>query len=229
MRTLSIIFAKEPVPGQVKTRFTPPLNPEIACRLYHGFLEDILEESAQLPGLESAIFYAPAAGRGFFQKLAPAGVRLAPQEGRDLGERMARAVARGFAAGFSRVLLRGSDTPDLPGAILLEAKEILEADQAEVVLGPASDGGYYLVGLKTLYPELFQGLPWSGSMVLAETLRRARRLSLRVHLLNSWPDIDTYADLLRFLQTPHPPPRPGWRSHRLARELLLSKDGRLLY
>ena len=220
MTTLSLIFAKEPVPGQVKTRLSPPLRPEDACRLYHCFIEDILEGMTRLPGMELALAYAPAGAHDFFRHLAPAPVQLVPQEGPDLGERQARAFAWGFAGGFDTILLRGCDTPDLPGAILLEAQEKMTSARAEVVLGPSLDGGYYLIGLKALYPELFEGLSWSTDTVLTDTLNRALKLSLSVHLLPYWQDIDTYADLVDFLKQPHPPHRPGWRSDRTARELL---------
>ena len=220
MTTLSLIFAKEPVPGQVKTRLSPPLRPEDACRLYHCFIEDILEGMTRLPGMELALAYAPADAHDFFRPLAPAPVRLVPQEGLDLGERQARAFAWGFAGGFETILLRGCDTPDLPGALLLEAQEKFATGRAEVVLGPSLDGGYYLIGLKALYPELFAGLSWSTDTVLTDTLNRALKLSLRVHLLPYWQDIDTYANLLDFLKRPHPPDQPGWRSDRTARELL---------
>lgn len=220
MTTLSIIFAKEPVPGQVKTRLSPPLRPEDACRLYHCFIEDILEGMTRLPGMELALAYAPTGAHDFFRHLAPAPVRLVPQDGPDLGERQARAFAWGFAGGFETILLRGCDTPDLPGAILLEAQEKLASARAEVVLGPSLDGGYYLIGLKALYPELFEGLSWSTDAVLTDTLNRALKLSLSVHLLPYWQDIDTYADLVDFLKQPHPPRRQGWRSDRTARELL---------
>ncbi len=223
MTTLTIIFAKEPVPGQVKTRLSPPLRPEEACRLYRCFLEDILEETAGIPGMELALAYAPAGAGAFFRQLAPAAAHLVPQAGRDLGERQVRAFAWGFAAGFETVLLRGSDTPDLPEAFLLEAQEVLGAGRTEVVLGPSLDGGYYLIGLRALYPELFAGLAWSTGTVLAETLSRARGLALRVHLLPDWRDIDTYADLANFLKQPHPAPQRGWRSDRTARELLASR------
>jgi hypothetical protein len=220
MTTLSLIFAKEPVPGQVKTRLSPPLRPEDACRLYHCFIEDILEGMNRLPGMELALAYAPAGAHDYFRHLAPGPVQLVPQAGQDLGERQARAFAWGFAGGFEIILLRGCDTPDLPGAILLAAQEKLASGDAEMVLGPSLDGGYYLIGLKALYPELFEGLSWSTDTVLTDTLNRARTLSLRVHLLPYWQDIDTYADLVDFLKQPHPPPRQGWRSDRTARELL---------
>lgn len=224
MGTLTIIFAKEPAPGQVKTRLTPPLRPEEASGLYRAFLEDILEETARLPEMELALAYAPAGSGEAFRPLVPATVQLLPQEGRDLGERMARAFAWGFTMGFEIVLLRGSDTPDLPGAVMNEAREQLTAGPAEVVLGPSRDGGYYLMGLKAPHPELFQGILWSTGAVLADTLSRVQDLALKVHLLPAWTDIDTYADLVVFLKLPHPPPQPGWRSDRTAREVLATGD-----
>lgn len=219
MRSLCIIFAKEPVPGQVKTRLTPPFSPGEAARLYGAFLADVLEETACIPEMECALAYDPAGAGKFFQDLAP-GVRRFPQEGRDLGERQARAFAWGAATGFQNVLIRGSDTPDLPGATLLQAMRRLASGPARVVLGPTPDGGYYLVGLRDPQPQLFAGISWSSDTVLADTLSRARELSLGVHLLRYWQDIDNYADLMAFLKRPHPSPRAGWRSDRIARELL---------
>ena len=93
-----------------------------------------------------------------------------------------------------------------------------------MVLGPSRDGGYYLMGLKAPHPELFQGITWSTGAVLADTLSRAQDLALKVHLLPAWTDIDTYADLVVFLKLPHPPPQPGWRSDRTAREVLAAGD-----
>ena len=220
MATLLIIFAKEPVPGQVKTRLCPPLAPEAAARLYGCFLTDTLEEMGRLPGLHLALAYSPAEGRDFFHRLVPAGVSLSPQEGVDLGERMARAFDRGFTAGFDPVLLRGSDTPDLPGSVVREGAEVLAAGQAQVVLGPSPDGGYYLVGLKAPHPQRFHPLAWSGGTVLRDTLERARRLGLTVHLLPQWQDIDVWDDLASYLKRPHPAPTPGWRTAALARQLL---------
>jgi uncharacterized protein len=102
----------------------------------------------------------------------------------------------------------------------LAARDQLAAGPTEVVIGPSLDGGYYLLGLKAPHPELFAGISWATDAVLADTLKRARELSLTVELLPYWRDIDTYADLLAFLQQPHPPLRPGWRSDRTAGELL---------
>jgi uncharacterized protein len=220
MTALLIIFAKEPRPGQVKTRLCPPLSPEEAAQLYHSFLLDILEEMAQVPEIRLAVAFSPPAAQVFFRQIAPPGADLFPQEGADLGERMARAFARGFAAGFGPILLRGSDVPDLPAQVVSEAKEALAAGQAQVVLGPATDGGYHLVGLAEPQPRLFQGPVWSSNTVLADTLDLARQLGLRVRLLPPWPDIDTYDNLQTFLGQAHPAPQPGWRSLEQARRLL---------
>jgi uncharacterized protein len=220
MKTLLIIFAKEPVAGQVKSRLAAAFGPENAARLAAAFLRDVLAEMAPLPGLALALAYSPDTARSFFQELAPAGAWLFPQEGADLGVRMSRALDCALAAGYDAVLLRGSDTPDLPGRVILEAQEVLARGKADVVLGPAADGGYYLVGLKAPAPKLFQDLAWSTPEVLQTTLDRAASLGLSSQLLPVWPDIDTPADLQAFLKRSQRAPAPGWRSRRLAAEIL---------
>ncbi|MEJ2093487.1 MAG: TIGR04282 family arsenosugar biosynthesis glycosyltransferase [Syntrophobacterales bacterium] len=219
-RPVLIIFAKEPRPGQVKTRLCPPLSPQAAARLYGQFLEDVLEEMAGLPQLPVAVAYAPEAARPFFQNLVAPDAPLVAQAGEDLGERLRQAFAWGFAQGAASVLIRNSDSPDLPGSLVLEAKEFLAGGRAQVVLGPCPDGGYYLVGLKTPQPRLFQDINWSSSSVLADTLAQAGRLGLKVHLLPSWLDIDTIADLQALVRSPRNPTNPGWRSYDLAKTLL---------
>jgi uncharacterized protein len=220
MTALLIIFAKEPRAGHVKTRLAPPLSPEGAAQLYHSFLVDIIEEMGRVPEVRLALAYSPREARGFFQKLAPPETDLFAQEGQDLGIRMAAACARGFAAGYSPVLLRGSDTPDLPASVVAEAREVLEAGGAQVALGPAHDGGYYLVGLSEPQPRLFHGPAWSSNTVLADTLKIARDQGLAVHLLPAWIDIDTPADLTAFRQRAGSEPQPGWRSSLTAARLL---------
>jgi rSAM/selenodomain-associated transferase 1 len=220
MTALLIIFAKEPRPGLVKTRLSPPLSPEETAQLYHSFLQDIMEEMARVPQVQLAVAFSPPGARGFFQNLSPPGTELFPQEGADLGERMARAFARSFAAGFNPVVLRGGDVPDLPAAVVSEAKEVLAAGRAQVVLGPSPDGGYHLIGLRRPQLPLFQGPAWSSSTVLSDTVSLARQLALTVHLLPPWPDIDTFDNLRTFLRQDRPAPQPGWRSLRKARALL---------
>jgi len=219
-RPVLIIFAKEPRPGQVKTRLCPPLSPQAAARLYGQFLEDVLAEMADLPQIPVAVAYTPEAARPFFQKLVPPNTHLVAQAGADLGERLRQAFAWGFGQGAATVLIRNSDSPDLPASLVLEAQEVLADGRAQAVLGPCPDGGYYLVGLKSPQPRLFQGMNWSSSTVLADTLAQAGRLGLTVHLLPSWLDIDTIADLQAFILSPKTRPAPGWRSYELAKTLL---------
>jgi rSAM/selenodomain-associated transferase 1 len=220
MDTLLIIFAKEPLPGQVKTRLCPPLTSEEAAELYQCFLADVLEEMQRLRGAALALAYTPIGARAFFQELAPPGVRLVPQSGPGLGERLTAACHWGRSQGFGAVMVRNSDSPDLPGELVMQARDLLQNGPAQVVLGPAPDGGYYLVGLTVPPGRLFQGISWSTATVLADTLAQVRRLGLSAELLPPWADIDSFADLQRFGERLLEPGRPGWRSHRKARELL---------
>jgi rSAM/selenodomain-associated transferase 1 len=220
VQTFLIIFTKEPAAGQVKTRLCPPLSFEAAARLYGQFLDDVLEEMARLPQISITLAYTPASARPFFQDRATPDIQLVAQAGEDLGERLQQAFAWGFAQGAQTVLIRNSDSPDLPGRLVTEAREVLERGQAQVVLGPCPDGGYYLVGLQSPQLQLFQDITWSGPAVLAETLARAESLGLTVHLLQPWLDIDTCNDLQAFLATPKTSPSPGWRSYELAKTLL---------
>ena len=219
-RTLLIIFAKEPAPGQVKTRLCPPLSSEAAARLYGQFLEDVVEEMARLPEINLAIAYTPASSRRFFLERASPDIHFMAQAGEDLGKRLQHAFDWGFAQGAEMVLIRNSDSPDLPGHLVAEAEEVLRQGRGQLVLGPCPDGGYYLVGLKSPQPLLFHDITWSGPTVLANTLARAEAQGLTVHLLPPWLDIDTCDDLRDFLATPKTSPAPGWRSYNLAKTLL---------
>ena len=117
------------------------------------------------------------------------------QEGADLGERLANALGHHFELGYQRVVIMNSDGPTLPLAYLEEAFSGL--DHADVTLGPGHDGGYYLIGMKQLHPELFQGITWSTEQVIPQTLAICRRLGLTVHQLPEWYDVDVGADLER--------------------------------
>jgi len=216
---LLVIFAKEPAPGRVKTRLCPPLTPEQAAILYEQFLADVLAEMAPLPGLTLALAYTADTATAYFARLAPM-AQLVAQQGRNLGERLQNAFAWGFQGGFSPILIRNSDSPDLPGALVSAAREALAAGGADVALGPCPDGGYYLVGLNRFQPHLFQGIAWSTEQVLAQTLEGARRTGLAVHLLPPWPDLDTWADLTAFARRAPAWDDPGAASRRLARKLI---------
>ncbi|MGH7290438.1 MAG: TIGR04282 family arsenosugar biosynthesis glycosyltransferase, partial [Myxococcota bacterium] len=147
------LFAKAPVPGQVKTRLAPELSLENAARLYEAMLLDILDQHAAERDCEHALWFAPAGAAEWFSRSAPAGWRLMAQEGSDLPARMARLFAAHAAEGFDRIVLRGTDSPTLPNERVHEAFAAL--DHAELVLCPDRDGGYNLIGLRAACDPLF--------------------------------------------------------------------------
>lgn len=194
-----VLFAKAPIPGQVKTRLCPPLTDDEASSLHGSFVLDSLERSkaAIYQGklaLDRFIACAPSAEHVFFKILGERhGVGLLDQVGDDLGARMHQASADLFARGYQRVLILGTDLPSLPLTVYAEALRLL--DRHDVVLGPAEDGGYYALGLTRPTPALFEGMAWSTSTVSADTLARAASLGLTVGQLPRWRDVDTVEDL----------------------------------
>lgn len=190
-----IVVAKEPVPGLTKTRLCPPFTPESAAEFYRCLMLDTLALMTRLDGVDHVIAYTPPSARAYFEDLAPEGFRLVEQEGADLGERLANALAHHFDLGYQRVVIMNSDGPTLPLTYLQEAFSGLA--QADITLGPGHDGGYYLIGMKKIHPELFQGIAWSTGEVIPQTLKICRRLGLRVHQLAEWYDVDVGADLAR--------------------------------
>ena len=195
-----VIMAKAPTPGRVKTRLTPALSPRQAAILYRCFLEDTIARAKTIREAALVVAYSPATCRATFEALCP-GVALLPQRGRGLGARLAAVVGRLLREGRRPVIVIGGDTPGLPDRYLRKALRTLTAHRADLVLGPARDGGYYLIGLTSPAPELFDGVPWSTKHVYTTTLERARRLGLRVASLPPWEDVDTPDALGRLAAT----------------------------
>lgn len=190
-----LVFAKEPRPGEVKTRLCPPLAPDESAALYACMLDDALEVSAAAAaelGLAPYLYVAPAEACGRLERRAPPGFRVRPQQGPDLGTRMERAIAEVAAAGGAPLLLRGSDSPTLGAADLRAALAALA--EVDLALSPDPDGGYGLVALRRAAPGLFAH-PMSTARVLENTLARARALGLRTRLLAPGFDVDTFDDL----------------------------------
>lgn len=191
---LLIQFAREPVAGAVKTRMTPSLTPEQALDLH---CELVLWTAgtlarAGLGPVEVAV--AGSATHALFEDCLALGVSgLVSQQGADLGERMYNAILAGLER-FERVVLVGSDCPGIDADYLQRALGGL--DQADLVLGPATDGGYVLIGVKRVSRELFEGIPWGSATVLAETLQRLRRMNWRWNTLPPLADIDRPEDLV---------------------------------
>jgi uncharacterized protein len=188
-----LVFLKAPRPGQVKTRLAAEIGDAAAARVYRELAERVLAQTAPVEReYLRLVFFAPPEARAEVSQWLPAETLVA-QEGDDLGQRMHAAFAVAFARGATRAALIGTDVPRLSRTHVLEALAALE--RCPVVLGPATDGGYYLVGLREPRPELFRDVAWGTSSVRATTLDRAASLGLAVHLLPPLRDVDTAADL----------------------------------
>ena len=202
-KTRIIVFAKAPIPGQVKTRLCPPLTPDEAATLHGSFVLDTVERTKaaaaklKLP-LDRYLACAPSATHVFFKILEERqGVKLINQVGDDLGARMNQACNALLAQGYRQVLLMGTDVPTLPFDHFKQALTALE--NHDLVLGPAFDGGYYLIGLRRMAPELFTDIPWSTDQVLGLTQEKAEGIGLQASLIPPWRDVDTLADLEAFM------------------------------
>jgi len=196
MRIALCIMAKAPEPGRVKTRLCPPLSPADAAELYRCFLLDKIAQARQVAGAEPVLAFAPAEAAAVFEALAP-GFALLVQRGADLTARLVAVCDELFRDGCDAAILIDSDTPTLPTERLERAVAVMKEGGCDLVLGPSEDGGYYLIGLRRLHPELFEGMRWSTPTVLEETERRARALGLSSTRLPAWYDVDTAADLVR--------------------------------
>lgn len=190
------IMAKAPRPGAVKTRLCPPLTPREAAALARCFLRDRIAQVRDLTGVSPFIAYAPASERDLFERLAPH-FALMPQQGADLGARMRSTLATLLASGHRAAIAIGTDTPTLPTIVLQHAVDLIASADLDVVLGPADDGGYCLIGVRGDHPTLFDEMPWSTSEVFEITLRRARAAGLRTARVSPCFDVDTPDDLRR--------------------------------
>lgn len=200
MHPCLIVVAKQPVPGQVKTRIAATVGAEQATALYQCALEDTLELLRQYPDAEPVISYAPNddAARRFFAKLAP-GFTLIPQLGDDFGARLLSAFTQLGAAGPRPMVLIGTDNPSLPPAYIDQAFAALADPTVDAVLGAVSDGGYYLLGMREPHSILFERITWSTEVVAAETRARAQEGELRLVDVAAWYDLDTAEDLRTLL------------------------------
>lgn len=191
------VMAKVPGVSPVKSRLHSALSAARATELYRCFLLDRLDDLAELSEVSPVVAFTPVEGAGRMKELAPAGLRLVPQRGADLGERLSTLLRELLADGHAGAIAIDSDSPTLPMAYVLEAARVLAEERCDVVLGPCEDGGYYLIGLRSPQPDLFEDVPWSTDAVFSITLGRASRRGLSVHVLPRWFDVDTETDLRR--------------------------------
>lgn len=192
MRALAVMV-KAPVPGLVKTRLVPPLTFDEAAGLYRCFVKDTFDLVAGLEGVRLFSPYAPPALADEVASVIPAGVEAFAQEGHTLGERISNVFKRLFSAGYGKVVVIGSDSPDLPLRYIEDAFKAL--GRVSLVLGPAKDGGYYLVGMNRFDERPFAEIPWSTSKVMDETLKRANSARIPFELISLWHDYDSFDDL----------------------------------
>ncbi len=195
-----LVFVRAPEPGRVKTRLAAAIGAEGALRVYQRLAEHTLAEVRSLAAesVEVRVHYTPAGAGAAVRKWLGDGPLYLPQaESDDLGMRMRDAFTRAFADGVERVVIVGSDLPDLTAPLLRRAFDELDAHPA--VLGPARDGGYYLLGLRGMIDGIFTGVPWSTPDVLTATLERFRAAGEEPVLLEELADVDEAEDL-----------PPGW-------------------
>jgi len=189
-------MVKAPRSGEVKTRLVPPLQADEACVLSACFVRDIMTNfltvSERAPA-DCFAAYTPPGSEALFRELLPPRIRMLPPRSVGLGNSLPDAVEDLVAQGYDGACLVNADSPTLPTAILVDAITRLRAPGDRVVLGPATDGGYYLIGLKRPHRPLFQGIAWSTERVYAQTLERAALLGLEVVTLPAWYDVDDAA------------------------------------
>ncbi len=190
-----VFFVRYPAKGKVKTRLAQRIGQFHSMGLYRVFVEDmidlLIDYDADLVVLYDDIQYQDEVKHWLGLTL-----EYALQQGDDIGQRMKNAFEKVFADGVQSAVLIGSDIPDLPKAIIAEAFEAL--NESDAVVGPSSDGGYYLIGFskKTFAPEVFDGIPWSSETVFTDTVSVMETEGLKLHVLSRWHDIDTYEDMI---------------------------------
>jgi len=190
-----LVFARYPEPGLAKTRLIPALGPDRASRLHAALTRRTLRVAQQFCSRQSSdldVYFTGGDAARMQQEFGCA--RYLFQSEGDLGERLLNAAARAFSEGAVRIVVVGTDCPDLSPEILEEAFAALQS--VDLVLGPAMDGGYFLIGLRSPQPDIFHRIDWGTDRVLQQTLDRARQLQLSVHQLSPLSDVDEPADLI---------------------------------
>lgn len=191
---LWVVFAKYWQPGAVKTRLAAAMGADPAAALYRVFLETLVRRLSPLAGVRQLRF-TPFEHRRAFVDLANGGWQVEEQGGGDLGSRLQQCCTEAFQRGLRRVLILGSDSPNVPLDYLQSAAELL--NRFPVVLGPSDDGGYYLVGVSGTVPPIFEEMTWSTPDVWAQTVTRLQENEVPFAELPAWYDVDELNDVER--------------------------------
>lgn len=196
-------MAKASAPGRTKTRLVPPLTFEEAAELNTAFLQDVASnilDAARAVPIRGYMAYGPPGGEAvaFFARILPPDIGLIESWYPSFGDCLFAAVESLFQNGHHAAVVLNSDSPTLPTSLLIETANLLSQPGDRAVLGPSTDGGYYLLGLKAPHHRLFEDIAWSTDQVARQTIARAGEIGLDVHVLPAWYDIDD-ADALRLL------------------------------
>jgi rSAM/selenodomain-associated transferase 1 len=187
-----LVFVRAPELGRVKTRLAAELGAPLALAIHRYLGCRLADEVRRLQHHRVIVHYTGNHGAASVGEWLGNDLRLRPQVDGNLGDRMRAAIGAALADGASRVVIVGTDCPSLDSAGIETAFRALGS--ADVVLGPATDGGYYLIGMSRLYPSLFENIPWSSPETLRVTVERARELGLSVAMLEERRDVDTADD-----------------------------------
>ncbi|MDE2830451.1 MAG: TIGR04282 family arsenosugar biosynthesis glycosyltransferase [Gemmatimonadota bacterium] len=198
--TALIVFVKNPIPGAVKTRLQTRYTPDQVAALYTAFVRDVLERAESIDVDRRVIAFDPPDAKSEVSALFGGGMKTpwqyVPQVQEGLGARMREALVQQLDAGASAAVLIGTDIPSLPAYHITQAFDLLHTK--DVVLGPSTDGGYYLVGVSKPIPEIFEDVAWSTPSVLTQTIDRVQRAGHTLGLVPPWFDVDA-PDELDFL------------------------------
>ncbi len=191
-------MAKASAPGRTKTRLVPPLTYEQAAALNTAFLQDVTNNmllAGEHTGICGYAAYGPPGSEDFFARILPPAIGLIDAWLPNFGDCLLHTIRQILDRGHGSAVVLNADSPNLPTALLVETAEILARPGDRAVLGPSTDGGYYLLGLKFAHQRLFEDIAWSTDRVAEQTFARAKEIGLDVEVLPAWYDIDDIEDL----------------------------------
>jgi uncharacterized protein len=194
------VMAKASAPGRTKTRLVPPLTFEEAAAFNTAFLQDVagnLLDAGRTVPIKPYMAFGPPGSGAFFARHLPPSIGRFEAWFPDFGECLFAAIDTLLRQGHGAAMVLNADSPTLPSSLLVRAAELLAQPGDRAVLGPASDGGYYLLGLKQAHRRMFEDIDWSTERVAAQTIARVEELGLPLHVLPTWYDVDDIEALRR--------------------------------
>jgi rSAM/selenodomain-associated transferase 1 len=194
------VMAKASSPGRTKTRLVPPLSFAEAAAFNTAFLQDVamnILAAATRASISGYMAFGPPESIGFFTAMLPPRIGLIESWLPDFGDCLLSTITHLLTSGHQAAVVLNSDSPTLPTSLLLDTASILAGPGERAVIGPSTDGGYYLLGLKTAHRRLFEDIDWSTEHVARQTMERAREIGLPVHVLPAWYDVDERDALAR--------------------------------